>query len=79
MAKAVNVQAEERHETLMLILNTLIRIERENIAMKKIGTEITTHRLDKKGKLIPLDKAPTQVKQASRRKKNTVTGVRAAK
>lgn len=45
-------------------------------AMKLKGTKIDTHRLDKKGKLVPLDKAPAQVKQARRRKKNTVTGVK---
>lgn len=47
--------------------------------MKLKGTKIDTHRLDKNGKLVPLDKAPAQAKAARRRKANKVTGVRAAK
>ncbi len=47
--------------------------------MKRIGTKIDTHRMDKNGKLVRIDKAPAQVKQARRRKAGKVTGVRAAK
>lgn len=48
-------------------------------AMKLKGTKIDTHCLNKKGKLVPLDKAPAQVKARRRRTAGKVTGVRAAK
>lgn len=47
--------------------------------MKKIGIPIKTHRMDKNGKMVRIDKAPTQAKQARRRKASKVTGARAAK
>jgi hypothetical protein len=47
--------------------------------MKLTGILVKGIRKTKDGKIAKLDKAPTQVKQARRRKANKVTGVRAAK
>jgi len=47
--------------------------------VKKIGIPVKGIRKTKDGKIAKLDTAPPHARQARRRKKNTVTGVRAAK
>lgn len=47
--------------------------------MKLKGTKIDTHRMDKNGKLVRIDKAPTNIKQARRRKAGKVTGAKPAR
>ena len=67
------------NDILRLMHATLQRIEQGLLPMKLKGIAVKGVRKTKDGKITRTDKAPPHARQARRRKKNTVTGVRAAR
>lgn len=67
------------NDILRQMLATLQRIEQGLSAMKLTGIPVKGIRKTKDGKIAKVDKAPTQVKQGRRRKKNTVTRAKPAR